>query len=148
MTGSHEKHTLYEFNLSILVCLESFLNDQCTPFNLIQATLHQNNELFFTWVPNSGSFVLKSVLFMLKEGGIICKIWRFIYVISYMPTVLIFYERDIPESHRNTFIVKTQLLFVNLRDNFISNNFSGMKMDFCFRKKSEQLALMVMYIKV
>ena len=63
--------------------------------------------------------------------------------VSYVPTVPIFYECEIPDSHRNIFIVKTELLFVDLIDNLISNNFSCVKMDFRFRKKSEQLALMV-----
>ena len=34
-------------------------------------------------------------------------------------------------------------MFVDLSDKFISNNFSGVKMDFRFPKKSEQLALML-----
>ena len=59
-----------------------------------------------------------------------------------MPTVPIFKEREIPDSHRNIFIVKTQSLFVDLRGKLISNIFSGIKMDFRFREKSQQLALM------
>ena len=51
-----------------------------------------------------------------------------------MPTVPFFYECEIPNSHRNIFIVKTQFLFVNLTDKLISKNFSGVKMDFHFRK--------------
>ena len=60
-----------------------------------------------------------------------------------MPTVPIFYEWEIPDSPRNIFIVKTELLFVNLIDNLIFNNFSGVEVDFRFHKKSEQLALML-----
>ena len=41
-----------------------------------------------------------------------------------MPTVPNFYEREIPESHWNIFMLKIQFLFVDLRGNFISNNFS------------------------
>ena len=52
------------------------------------------------------------------------------------------HEREIPESHRNTFIIKTQFLFVDLIGNLISN-ISGVKMDFRFRKKSKQLPLML-----
>ena len=43
-----------------------------------------------------------------------------------------------------SFIVKTEFLFVDLSGKPISNNFSGVTMDFCFRKKSEQLTLMIM----
>ena len=39
------------------------------------------------------------------------------------------------------FIVKTQSLFVDLASKLISNNFSGVKIDFQFHKKSEQLVL-------
>ena len=46
----------------------------------------------------------------------------------------VFYECEIPNSHRNVFIVKTQFLFVDLTDKLISNNFSGAKEDFRFRK--------------
>ena len=53
-----------------------------------------------------------------------------------MSTVPIFYEREIPESHRNIFVVKSKFLFVDLRNNFTSNNFNGMKMDFRLREKS------------
>ena len=59
-----------------------------------------------------------------------------------MPIVLIFYEWEIPDSHRNILIVKTQSLFVDLNGKLISNNFSGVKMDFRCRKKTEHLALM------
>ena len=58
-----------------------------------------------------------------------------------MPIVLIFYEWEIPDSHRNIFIFKTQFLFVDSRVKLISNIFSCVKMDFRFHKKSEQLAL-------
>ena len=58
-----------------------------------------------------------------------------------MPTVPIFYEWEIPDSHRNIFIVKTLSLFVDLSDKLISNIFSGVKINFRFRKKSEQLAV-------
>ena len=61
-----------------------------------------------------------------------------------MPTVPIFYEWEITDTHRNIFIDKTYSLFVDLSDKLISNNFSGVKMDFRFRKKSEQLALMIL----
>ena len=47
-----------------------------------------------------------------------------------------FLRREIPDSHRNIFIVKTQSLFVGLSAILISNNFSGEKKDFCFHKKS------------
>ena len=62
-----------------------------------------------------------------------------------MPTVLIFYEWEIPDSHRYIFIVKTQSLFVDLNHKLISDKFSGVKTDFRFDKKSEQLALVYMY---
>ena len=55
----------------------------------------------------------------------------------------IFSEWEIPDSHQNIFIVKTELLFVDLTDKLISNIFSGVKMDFRFLKKSEQLALIL-----
>ena len=42
-------------------------------------------------------------------------------------------------------MVKTQSLFVDLTEKLISTNFSGVKMDFRFYKKSEQLTLMAMY---
>ena len=54
-----------------------------------------------------------------------------------MPTFPIFYECEIPDVHRNIFIVNTHSLFVHLIDTVISNNFSGVKIDFRFRKKSE-----------
>ena len=38
-------------------------------------------------------------------------------------------------------MVKTHFLFADLCDKLTSNNFSGVKMDFRFRRKSEQLAL-------
>ena len=59
-----------------------------------------------------------------------------------MPILPIFYEWEISDSHRNIIIVKTELLFVDLIDNLISNNFFCVKMDFRFRKKMEQLARM------
>ena len=59
-----------------------------------------------------------------------------------MPTVPIFYEWEIPDLHRSIFIVKTQSLFIYLSYKLISKNFSGIKMDFRFREKSQQLALM------
>ena len=59
-----------------------------------------------------------------------------------MQTVPIFYEGEISNSHPNTFIVKTESLFAHLSGKLISNNFSGVKIDFRFHKKSEQLALM------
>ena len=47
------------------------------------------------------------------------------------------------KNSQNIFIVKTQLVtLADLSHKLISNNFSGVKMDFRFRKKSEQLALM------
>ena len=55
-----------------------------------------------------------------------------------LPTVPIFLEWQISDSHRNIFIVITQSAFLYLSDKLISNNFSGLKMDFHFRKKSEQ----------
>ena len=60
-----------------------------------------------------------------------------------MPTVPISYECEIPDLHRDNFIVKTQFFFVDLTGKLISNSFSGMKMDFCFYKK--QLTLMAVY---
>ena len=51
-----------------------------------------------------------------------------------MPTIPIFYEKEIPNSHRNIFIVKIQSLFVDLRGKLISNNFFSRKMDFRFTK--------------
>ena len=58
-----------------------------------------------------------------------------------MPTVPIFYEYEIPDSYRNIFVVKTQLMLVDFSDKLISNNFSHVKTVFRFHKKSEQLAL-------
>ena len=43
--------------------------------------------------------------------------------------------------------VKTYPLFVDLDVKLILNNFSGVKMDFRFDKKSEQLALMTKTIR-
>ena len=59
-----------------------------------------------------------------------------------MPTVPISYECEIPDLHRDNFIVKTQFLFVDLTGKLISNSFSGVKIDFHFHKNSEQLAHM------
>ena len=59
-----------------------------------------------------------------------------------MPTVPIFYECEIPDLHWNIFIVKAEFLFVDLTGKLISNYFSGMKMNFRFCKKTEQLGLM------
>ena len=70
-----------------------------------------------------------------------------------MRTVVIFYEREIPDSYQNIFIVKTQSYFVDFSDKLISNNFFGVKMDFHFhthththKKKMEQLVLMLLLI--
>ena len=60
-----------------------------------------------------------------------------------MPSVPIFYEREISDSHRNILIAKAYSLFVFLSHKLISNNFSGVEMDFRFRKKSKQLPLML-----
>ena len=60
-----------------------------------------------------------------------------------MSTVPIFYEWEIPDSHRNTFIVKTQSLFPDLGHKLISNNFSGVNWEFLIRKKTEELAPML-----
>ena len=59
-----------------------------------------------------------------------------------MQNIPIFDESEFPDLHRNISIVKTQPLFVDLSGKLISNNFSGVKMDFHFHKKSEHLALM------
>ena len=59
-----------------------------------------------------------------------------------MPTVQIFYEGEILDSHWDIFIAKTYSLFIDLTHKLISNNFSGeKKIIFAFAKKSEQLAL-------
>ena len=52
------------------------------------------------------------------------------------------FTSEIPDSHRNIFIFKTQALFDDLSGKLISNIFSGVKIDFRFHKKSEQLAFM------
>ena len=54
-----------------------------------------------------------------------------------MPTVPIYYDWEIPDSHRNIFIV-----LVDLTGKLISNIFSGVKLDFRFHKKLEQMTLM------
>ena len=53
------------------------------------------------------------------------------------PTVPIFYEWEIPDSRQKIYIFKIQSLYVDLNGKLISNNFSGVKMDFRFHKKSE-----------
>ena len=65
---------------------------------------------------------------------------RFTYPISANYSDFLRYK--IPDSHRNIFIVKTRSLFVDLSSKLISNIFSGVKIDFLFHKKLEQLALM------
>ena len=61
---------------------------------------------------------------------------------SSVPTVPMFYERETPDSHRNIFIIKTLSLVIDSTGKLISNIFSGVKMNFCFQKISEESVLM------
>ena len=65
--------------------------------------------------------------------------------IAFTPTVPIFYEWENPDLNRKIFIVKTYTLFVDLSDILISNIFSGVKMDFHFRKKIGTVGTYVLY---
>ena len=51
-----------------------------------------------------------------------------------MPTVPIFYECEIPDSHQNICIVKTKSSFDDLTVKLILNNFSDVKIDFRVHK--------------
>ena len=72
----------------------------------------------------------------------------FLSVYSYVPTVPIIYEWEIPDLHRNILIIKTKSLFVDFSDKLTSNNFSGVKKDFRFCEKSEKLSLMRLWVAV
>ena len=59
-----------------------------------------------------------------------------------------FTNEEIPELPRNTFIVKTETLFVDVSDELVSNNFSVVNIDFrsqvafmiiCFKKARHQV---------
>ena len=56
--------------------------------------------------------------------------------ITYVPTLPIFYEWEIPDSHLIIFIVKTQLLFVYLTYKLISNIFFRCENGFSHSQKT------------